>query len=92
MPHRRQKFRPTPSKSPATKRIRGSSAQSLFTPESGDDTYEAFPLEFTAEPLADVRGLNSSSQESRNYLQDSLTSDTLQSFSLSQRLNKTFRK
>ena len=82
--HRRQKFRPTPSKSPATKRIRGSSARSLFTPESGDDTYEAFPLEFTAEPLADVRGLNSSSQESRNYLQDSLTSDTLQSFSLSQ--------
>ena len=37
-----------PSKSPATKRLRGSSARSLFSTETWDDTFEAFPLVFTA--------------------------------------------
>ena len=37
-----------PSKSPATMRLRGSSARSLFSTETCDDTFEAFPLVFTA--------------------------------------------
>ena len=83
--HGRQKFRPTPSKSPATKRLRGSSARSLFSTETCDDTFEAFPLVFTDQQLGIVGECNVSSSSHNNYdLQAPQMSDTLQSISISQ--------
>lgn len=86
-PHGRQKFRPTPSKSPAMKRLRGSSARSLFSNETCDDTFEAFPLVFTEQESADVGEFKVSSRSLINV--DPLEpvhqmSDTLQSVSISQ--------
>ena len=66
-PHGHQKFRPTPSKSPATKRLRGSSARSLFWTETCDDAFEAFPLVFTDQHLAIVGECNVSSSSHNNY-------------------------
>ena len=80
-----QKFRPTPSKSPATKRLRGGSARSLFSTETCDDTFEAFPLVFTDQQLGIVGECNVSSSSHNNYdLQAPQMSDTLQSISISQ--------
>ena len=82
--HGRQKFRPTPSKSPATKRLRGSSARSLFSTDTCDDTFEAFPLVFT-DQQANVGECNVSSSSHDNYdPQAPQMSDTLQSISISQ--------
>ena len=93
-PHGRQKVRPTPSKSPATKRLCGSSARSLFSTETCDDTFEAFPLVFTDQQLAIVGECNVSSNSHNNYdLRAPQMSDTLQSFQfLTFRSNKKFRK
>ena len=93
-PHGRQKVRPTPSKSPATKRLRGSSARSLFSTETCDDTFEAFPLVFTDQQLAIVGECNVSSNSHNNYdPRAPQMSDTLQSFQfLKFRSNKKFRK
>ena len=66
-PYGRQKFRPKPSKSLATKRLRGSSARSLFSAETWDDTFETFPLVFTAQQLANVGECNVSSNSHNNY-------------------------
>ena len=79
-PHRRQKFRPTPSKSQSMKRLRGSSACSLFSSDTSDDTYEAELLVFTDEPSADVH-LNS---QNNCDTQAPQKSDAMQSDSISQ--------
>ena len=76
-PHRRQNFRPTPSKSPSMERLRGSSARSLF---SSDDTYKAELLVFTDKPSADVH-LNSQNNCDTHVPQKS---DAMQSDSISQ--------
>ena len=84
-PHGRQKFRPTPSKSPATKRLRGSSARSLIPTETWDDTFEAFPFVFTVQQLANVGECNVSSSSHNNHdPRAPQMSDTLQSISISQ--------
>ena len=66
------------------KRLRGSSARSLFSAETWNDIFEAFPLVFTAQQLANVGECNVSSSSHNNYdPRASQMSDTLQSISFS---------
>ena len=78
-PHRRQNFRPTPSKSPSMKWLRGSSARLLFSSDTSDDTYKAELLVFTDEPSADV------------HLNSQNNCDTQVQF-LKLHMNETFKK